>query len=329
MGFLFRDPLAIVITGLMILIIGYLVFKKRRQREKPLIALVYLLETPRHLDQKTVATAARNAFGIDFSDDPNALNSIIITPPPPSAPNGKVQNFLIKMGDEVYLVNSFFGPYMDEPARFAAGIADKRLRMAIVSHKAWLSVDALREVREDNKTNAYRRIGKMMAEFASEDCIAIYCPELERCNEYDGTLLEKLRSAEPLALFDDSTFAPIIQVDSEDPRMVAAVAEARKRWSEFVAAFKMRKDKDEPFLIKAEFSQDDKSEFMWVSVTGIEGGNIQGVLENSPHELTNVKEGQPVEVPLSALNDWLCSNGEEGLGGFTLRAIQEIEKGRK
>jgi uncharacterized protein YegJ (DUF2314 family) len=64
---------------------------------------------------------------------------------------------------------------------------------------------------------------------------------------------------------------------------------------------------------------------MWVSVTRLESDTIHGILENEPHELTNVNEGQEVAVALSALNDWLYVKDEENVGGFTLKAIAEIQ----
>jgi uncharacterized protein YegJ (DUF2314 family) len=153
--------------------------------------------------------------------------------------------------------------------------------------------------------------------------LAIFCPELQRCNEYDDSLREKLQSDDPLTLFEEPTYAPIVEVDGEDPRMVAAVKEARERWPEFVAAFEKKDNLQNPFLIKAEFQQDDCSEYMWVSVINIERNTIHGVLENTPGKLTNVKEGQTVRVDLSSLNDWLYIKYEEGVGGFTMKAMKE------
>jgi uncharacterized protein YegJ (DUF2314 family) len=236
---------------------------------------------------------------------------------------------MVKVDQGVFMVNSLPVPYTDSPDEFAEGIADKRLRGAVAAHRAWISVVAMGETNDEaSETKAYRGIARMIAELAGPDCLAIYCPELGRCNEYDQKLLETLRSPDPLALFDEPTFAPVISVDGDDPRMTAAVAEARRRWPEFAAAFEANSDQDAPFIVKAQFNEADETEFMWVSVIRIEGETIHGVLENTPHRLRNVKQGQQVAVPLSALNDWLYVKGTDNVGGFTMKVIKEIREGQ-
>jgi len=48
-------------------------------------------------------------------------------------------------------------------------------------------------------------------------------------------------------------------------------------------------------------------------------------LENQPNNLPSLKEGDQVTVSLPALNDWVYASGDEPVGGFTQRAIQEIQ----
>ncbi len=50
--------------------------------------------------------------------------------------------------------------------------------------------------------------------------------------------------------------------------------------------------------------------------------------ENMPNELTGVKVGQEVVVPLSDLNDGLYARDGETVGGFTLKVIQEVGESR-
>jgi len=119
---------------------------------------------------------------------------------------------------------------------------------------------------------------------------------------------------------------PVISVDGQDPLMVKAVREVRRRWPEFVAAFQANRSDDNPFIVKMEFNEHDKVEFMWVSVIRSDGDTIHGDLENHPHELTAVKKGQNVSVPVSALNDWVFIKEEESVGGFTLKVVGDAEK---
>jgi uncharacterized protein YegJ (DUF2314 family) len=324
--------LAIAITLLAVIAVcfGIKVLFGQKKADEPLISLVLLLNAPRQMSVEELRNRASEAFGMTFeTDNPDATQFAIEVPVPPKmgVPNGAAKCFIVKADQGVFLVNNFAIPYMENPAAFSGGIHDKRLSNAISSHRAWISVDAIGNVVDENsKVEAYRIIGKMIAGLARPDCLAIYCPELQRCNEYDQVLQEKLRSNDPLSLFQEPTFVPVINVDGEDPRMIRAVAEARKRWPEFVSAFQSDLAKDKPFIIKAEFKEGDKSEFMWVSVKTIEANRIYGVLENSPLELKNVKEGQEVAVQLSSLNDWLYSKDGESVGGFTLQIITDAEK---
>ncbi len=303
---------------------------KEQKIESPLISIVYLLKTPRSISEEIIRESASKAFGATFdADDKDATEFVVELPPPPvkGIQKDKAACFMIKVNGVMYMVNNFSVPYMDNPEKFAQNIADGRLRGAIERHSAWISVDAMGDIKDmGRKAKAYSDIAKMIAQLAGPDCLAIYCPELERCNEYDETLLETLNSSDPLSLFEEPTFAPIINVDGEDSRMVKAVIEARKRWPEFVAAFKNNAFKDNPFIVKAEFKDGHMSEFMWISATRIDDEIITGILENKPNELTNVKKGQEVVVPVSSLNDWLYSQDEEAIGGFTIKVIQEIQQ---
>jgi len=321
--------IAITLLAFIAACFGIKVLFGQKRADEPLISLVLLLNAPRQMSVEELRNRASEAFGMTFEiDNPDATQFVIEVPVPlKGVPNGAAKSFIVKADEGVFMVNSFAIPYMENPAAFAGGIPDKRLSNAVSSHRAWISVDAMGNVvDEKSKAEAYRIIGKMIAGLARPDCLAIYSPELQRCNEYDQVLQEKLRSNDPLALFQEPTFVPVINVDGEDPRMIRAVAEARKRWPEFVSAFQSDLAKDKPFIIKAEFREGDKSEFMWVSVKTIEANRIYGVLENSPLELKNVKEGQEVAVQLSSLNDWMYSKDGEPVGGFTLQIIADVQK---
>jgi hypothetical protein len=198
------------------------------------------------------------------ADDEDATQFVMELPALPVAgvPEGKATSFVLKTTDGMYMICNFALPYVQDPVEFADTVMDGRLRKAILAHTAWISVDAMGVEDVDSKAAAYRDIGKMIAQLAGPDCLAVYCPELERCNEYDEQLLETLRSDDPLSLFDEPTFAPVLGVHADDQKMIEAVAEARRRWPVFVDAFRDNIDKKTPYLVKAEFKQGDNSEFM-------------------------------------------------------------------
>jgi len=296
--------------------------------KRPLIALVFLLDKPRSLTAAIIARAATRAFGTVFEPDVKSGDNFVVQVPAPvldGLKEGVASSYFVAKEAERYVVNVIARPYVEDPEGFADGFVELRTREAVARHKAWISVDSIGGVvGQDGRRTAYRDIGLLLSELAGPDCRAVFCPELGLCNAYDEKLQEQLRSEEPLSIFDDFTFAPILSVDSNDPRMLAAVAEARRRWPEFVAAFEARTESRPEFLVKAEFREGEHSEFMWIEVAAISDEGITGILQNNPNVVSSVVEGQNVTVPHSDLNDWIISGGEELVGGFTLDAISKI-----
>lgn len=319
------------------LVVG-IVFRKLRRRgkskkEQPITALVFLLKEPRKLADWQVRQVASQVFGVEFkmgdAPEPNTIFAVMPEKVQPSLPAGSGMSFIINTEARQFLINSFTRPYMAEPEKYAESITDMRLQRAVAAHQAWISADLFGKPNSPaERKRIYDQLGKMLAPFADEDCLAVYCPELERCNEYAPEVVEKLKSGSPLEIFEEPTNAPVVNISGADPRMIAAVAEARQRWPEFVAAFESRPATAEsPFIIKARFSNGTSEEFMWVSVTGISGETISGQLENSPASLTHIKIGDTVTVPLADLNDWLCQRDKQALGGFTLKLMSDKMRG--
>jgi uncharacterized protein YegJ (DUF2314 family) len=57
---------------------------------------------------------------------------------------------------------------------------------------------------------------------------------------------------------------------------------------------------------------------MWVMVSSIRDGNIEGILGNAPVDVRNIREGDPTTVHASEIGDWVYSDGTNLTGGFTL-----------
>ncbi|MDR2869269.1 MAG: DUF2314 domain-containing protein [Deferribacteraceae bacterium] len=78
--------------------------------------------------------------------------------------------------------------------------------------------------------------------------------------------------------------------------------------------------------VKVLFTQEDKGEHMWIDDVDFDGFNITGVLMNVPEKLTNVAQGDTVNVELDEITDWLFSFGEydgnKVYGGFTVQVLR-------
>lgn len=300
-----------------------------RESQAPL-SLVFLLAEPRNVTLERVIEIVRFELGSDLEEA-----EAVVEAEDPATDGAAVKRFLIRLPYGVFAILASRQPYIAEPGAFArTNIRDKRLRTAVEDHRAWLSVDLVSATPEETegRYRAYATVGRLLASVSGPDCLAVYAPELKRCNEFDPALIERLRSGEPLRIFDEPTFEPVIEIEEDHPRMVEAVEEALRRWPEFAAAFQKRERADDDrFIVKAEFIEDGRSEFMWVAVTDIEGGRITGVLMNDPHQLESVHRGKRVTIQIDRLNDWLFPDEKgDAVGGFTLRVLaDETEERRK
>ncbi len=314
--------------------------EERRAKEKtastlsttgadPLVSLVYFLDEPREADETAIRHCVANALGIRFPvDDPDSDTFVIPFSPPDDRRNGQhIRHYMVRIPDGLFAVLVSDRPYIEDPKEFAKrSIRDKRLRTAVERHLAWISVDLMDEATDPGAARrAYQIIGKILASMAGPDCLAVYCPELQRCNEFDPVLLEALSGENPLALFDEPTFEPVIEISDHHPKMAEAVREAVQRWPEFVAAFRSCAPADrERHIVKAEFREGRKAEFMWVAVSEIGEDAVTGMLMNDPHELMEVHRGAVVTFTLDRLNDWIYP-GRDGahVGGFTLDVLAD------
>jgi uncharacterized protein YegJ (DUF2314 family) len=114
-------------------------------------------------------------------------------------------------------------------------------------------------------------------------------------------------------------------VSDDDPDMKAAVQNARDSWSKFVKAYEA--DAGENFSVKAPVSHSGNTEFIWITVTSLEGDKIYGELGNEPGNLGPLNLGSRVSVPVSELNDW-CYIDFKGnmIGGYTVEVVQKASR---
>ena len=125
---------------------------------------------------------------------------------------------------------------------------------------------------------------------------------------------------------DESVSLPIVEVSDDDPLMIHAVKKAREGWPRFVEVYEAQAG--ENFTVKAPVSYGEKTEYIWISVTAIEGENVYGQLANDPGDLGPLKLGSKVSVPVAELNDWCYIDPATKLqGGFTIEAVKRPPSG--
>jgi uncharacterized protein YegJ (DUF2314 family) len=288
----------------------------REHVDSRLISLVLLLQEPRCLDAEIIAQRLSDEWDRPIAAPLEGMADDYVS--------GEEPTFLVCLNHEFYLINHFSRPYMDDPQRVARRISEMRLQKAIERHQSWLSVDYLGEATTVERAMAFRTIGRIAASLLDQDCVAIFAPASGQLNLVDEQTADVLRSSQPLRALDANHHPPVIPVYGDDPRLIAAVAKARKRWPQFERAFENRQP-NQSFSVKARIGNDHIAEFMWITVTGMENGWIYGRLDNDPIEITSIRCGDRVRVPFGDVNDWLIIDGQTVIGGFTIDVLRQIQ----
>lgn len=292
---------------------------------RPMISLALLLRRPRYLDATALARYCEAAWGGHYrvlteGDSPRP-------PGPDEAPGwvtGRAPFLLVGSPAGVFVVHNHDQPYFDAGADAAAETPDLRLRQVLQENRAWIAVDLMAPTEEDAQREAlYPPVAQLIAALAGPDCQAIYRPETEQFNHWDESLEERLRGPDALSLFAEPTRLPVIEVPDDDPRMQAAVEEARARWPEFVAAFRARDG--EMFSVKAPVHGGGNTEFIWIEVESLEESIIRGKLGNDPVDLGGLKAGHDVRVAVADVNDWVFMRAGKPEGLFTPKVLEAIQ----
>lgn len=301
------------------------------QEETPIRSLVFFLDEPRRIEGGEWIGHLGQALGLDLSPDrKDATEFVMPMPHPVLTPQGD-DCFMLKIPEGVFWIFHVKSPYIEDLAAWASRIPDQRLREAVEGHQAWISVDLLTWLDgPEDPARIYAAIGRILAALAGPDVRAVFAPEIGRANEFDPMILPRLSGGDPLALFEDPTFAPVLRAGNDDEQMEAAVDEARRRWPEFVRLFSRRDPaSDRPYLVKAPFGSPGNTEHMWLVVNAVEGGTIHGTLANQPHHLLDHHEGQQVSVEAAGLTDWICADdNDEPLGGWTQKVLSNRHRRR-
>lgn len=283
------------------------------ENSKPIISLVLLLSQPRYLEDEVLAHIIESAWGGDYTNEDEQKRDGFVV--------GRDKIYVVKSPMGIFTINNFSSSYWQDVQTVVNPLPDLRLRKIVSEHKAWLSVDLISSF-ENDPTNAaaYAAIVRLINELADDSVLGILRPETNRINEWNGDVQEELLRPRGEERFHKAGNAPVIPVAADDPEMIAAVEEARRRWPEFVAAYQKR-EADDTFSIKAAITVGEVTEHIWVQVNGIEPEYVHGKLGNEPVDLAGLKLGSRVEVPVADVEDWGCQIGDGKLQGLFTPAV--------
>src|SRR6185312_10584015 len=105
--------------------------------------------------------------------------------------------------------------------------------------------------------------------------------------DYSSPQEQQTRVLADLFGYDES-----IQFTKHDDVLLAASREARKRLPELMEMFNNGLETGYSLLLKAPFKTDDGgNEWMWIEVTKWDEEGIEGILQNEPYNIPDLKSG--------------------------------------
>ncbi len=313
----------IAIGAALALIGGLLYWRQRKRRRVRLIAFVALVREAVEFDPAVLARVAGKAWNADLGDGESECADGFVVGAGPF-------NTLMHDG-RMFLVNCFPKPYTEDVEKAAEAIVDMRIRGLFREHRGWFSCDAIGvdgRTPEEEVLDWYRRLARLFVELLDENCLLIFLPDSTLAFPINEDSEMALRSKDPVRALQETLTAPIVEVSADDPLMKQAVEKARQEWPKFVAAFES--NAGENFSVKAPVTNAGNTEFIWITVTTIEGERIYGELGNDPANLGSLKLGSRVSVLIADLNDWCYVDADGNLqGGFTIEAMRKASRQRK
>jgi uncharacterized protein YegJ (DUF2314 family) len=295
----------------------------RRRKRHRLISFVALVREPVTFDPAVLAQVAGKAWKADLGDG-------ISEGPDGFVVGMEITNTIMHDG-RMFLINTFPVPYTEDVDKAAESVGDLRTNSLFREHRAWFSCDAMGvdgTTSEEEVLGLYRRLGKLFAKLLDENCLLIFLPDTGFAFPINEETEKALRSKNPVQALQKTLTVPIFEVPPDDALMEQAVAKARQGWPKFVAAYEARAG--ENFSVKAPITHGGNTEFIWISVTSLEGERVYGELGNEPGNLGSLKLGSKVSVPVADLNDWCYVDPQGNLaGGFTIEAVQNASQRRK
>jgi len=114
---------------------------------------------------------------------------------------------------------------------------------------------------------------------------------------------------------------------SDDRELLEASRRAKAALHRFRQGFEKR-GLGEQFLVKLPFRDGDHTEYMWVEVRTWRGSALEGVLQDEPFMLQNVRRGARVKLGEAEIYDWVILRSDGTSEGGETSKILERREGR-
>ena len=101
-----------------------------------------------------------------------------------------------------------------------------------------------------------------------------------------------------------------VPLAKNDARFLALKKIAQERMPQFLDSLKKYGSDREgySFIVKSDFAEGDKHEHMWSQVLSYSNGVFKAIFIDSSFNITNIKNGDKVEIKQADVEDWAINN---------------------
>ena len=118
--------------------------------------------------------------------------------------------------------------------------------------------------------------------------------------------------------------------ENDDEEMNVAIKTAKQTIEKFDNALKSKQNDFDNFFLKVCFDTQEHKEHIWIGNITIKDNEYYGIVNNLPEYIKNINLGDFIKINKDNISDWMYTNNNKLVGGFTLRVIRnrmnEIEK---
>lgn len=111
----------------------------------------------------------------------------------------------------------------------------------------------------------------------------------------------------------------LVESGYDETEMDAAIARARSEVDSFISELANPTGTDH--AVKVPIEDDGQIEHFWLSEVSYKDGRFEGVINNDPGIVDNVKIGQPWTVQKEQISDWLYMRDGKMHGNYTMRPL--------
>jgi hypothetical protein len=208
----------------------------------PLLSVVLLQKKLPALSEKSIASSVEKAWKQKVSigdDEKKDATDFVIKGGP---------GFIIQCQDTFCMMILASKPYLETDA--LKEVQELRTRKMLQEHKAWFSLDLVGDISKKTAAEqdaAMTRIIRLAAEMVDKNTVGVLLPSENIVLPISDEVITAMKGADALKTLRKSSNAAVIGSSGDDPKMLAATAEARRTWPEFLKAFRNKPENSESF----------------------------------------------------------------------------------